>query len=120
MFSGFNLNDIHLKWNNNVTNEINANIGVLRDMIYIRGRITHWDILEMVLHIGMDQRWYYTLGCTKGGIIHWDVLEVVLYIGMYQRWDYTLGCTRGRITHWDVLEVVLHIGMYQIQITQNK
>ncbi len=53
MFSGFNLNDIHLKWNNNVTNEINANIGVLRDMIYIRGRITHWDILEMVLHIGM-------------------------------------------------------------------
>ncbi len=53
MLSLLNLKTIHLKWYNNVINEENSNIGVLRDMIDIRDGYKHWDVLEVGLHIGM-------------------------------------------------------------------
>ncbi len=43
MYSGLNCNVIHLKWNNNITNEDNGNLGVLKDMIDITYGFKHCD-----------------------------------------------------------------------------
>ncbi len=43
MFSGLNINAIHLKWNNNVTNEENGNIDVHKGMIDITDGFKHCD-----------------------------------------------------------------------------
>ncbi len=47
MFSGRNLNAIHLKWNNNVTNKKNGNIGVLTNMTDIRDGFKYCYLLDM-------------------------------------------------------------------------
>ena len=44
MFSGLNFNAINLKWNNNVTDEDNGNITVLKDMMDIRDGLRHCDV----------------------------------------------------------------------------
>ncbi len=47
IFSGLNVNVIHLKWYNNITNEENGNVGVLKDMIDIRDGFKHCDALDI-------------------------------------------------------------------------
>ncbi len=47
IFSGLNFNANDLKWNNNVTNEENGNIGDLKDMIDIRDGFKHCDVLDI-------------------------------------------------------------------------
>ncbi len=49
MFSCLNFNAIHLKWNNNLTNNDNGNIVNLKDMIDIRDDVKYFVLLMVLL-----------------------------------------------------------------------